>query len=175
MNKGWIAVDFDGTLATYNGWKGPDHCGDPIQPMVDRVKQWLNEGYEVRIFTARVSPLVGCFRPYGQEGFPIPKNQSERNSIDAIKSIWNWTIYNIGLALPVTNVKDYAMHQVWDDRAIQVIPNTGEVLSDATNITEPDWNGSETPRSSPWKNRLLPIGERLAIADKTIADLMKGK
>ncbi len=29
-NSGWIGVDFDGTLATYDGWKGPSVLGEPI-------------------------------------------------------------------------------------------------------------------------------------------------
>lgn len=52
-NKGWIGVDLDGTLAHYDGWKGPEHIGAPIPAMVERVKAWLAEGKEVRISTAR--------------------------------------------------------------------------------------------------------------------------
>ncbi len=53
--NGWIGVDLDGTLAQYDGWKGPDNIGDPIPLMVGRVKEWLEAGHEVRVFTARVS------------------------------------------------------------------------------------------------------------------------
>ena len=35
--SGTIAVDLDGTLARYDGWKGIDHIGDPIPLMVSRV------------------------------------------------------------------------------------------------------------------------------------------
>lgn len=48
----WIGVDLDGTLAQYGGWKGPDTIGDPVPTMKERVMKWLNEGAEVRIFTA---------------------------------------------------------------------------------------------------------------------------
>lgn len=54
--SGWIGVDLDGTLAMYDGFKGPEHIGDPVPKMLERVKKWLAEGREVRIFTAR----VGC-------------------------------------------------------------------------------------------------------------------
>ena len=54
--RGWIGVDLDGTLAYYDGWKGPEAIGEPIPRMVDRVLGWVNEGREVRILTARVSP-----------------------------------------------------------------------------------------------------------------------
>ena len=40
----WIGVDLDGTLAHYKGWKGRDHIGEPIPAMMQRVKQWLEEG-----------------------------------------------------------------------------------------------------------------------------------
>lgn len=48
---GWIGVDLDGTLAEYTGWHGPGHIGPPIPKMLDRVKNWLAEGVDVRIFT----------------------------------------------------------------------------------------------------------------------------
>ena len=51
--SGWIGVDLDGTLAKYGSWNG-GQIGDPIPLMVERVKQWIAEGVEVRIFTARV-------------------------------------------------------------------------------------------------------------------------
>ena len=52
LGNGWIAVDFDGTLAQYDGTL---KLGKPIPAMCERVKNWVAEGYEVRIFTARVA------------------------------------------------------------------------------------------------------------------------
>ena len=52
-NKGWIGVDLDGTLAYYDQWRGEHHVGEPILPMLDRVKKWLSEGREVRICSWR--------------------------------------------------------------------------------------------------------------------------
>lgn len=108
----WIGVDFDGTLATYDDWRGVDVLGEPVKPMVDRVKDWLAEGRQVRIFTARVS----------HDGSIAQR----RGACKAGKAIENWCKQHIGRALPVTNVKDYNMVELWDDRAIQVIENTGE-------------------------------------------------
>ena len=108
---GWIGVDLDGTLAEYNGWKGPDHIGSPIIAMVERVKQWIVEGRDIRIFTARVS-----------------HDGSEKRILEAMlaqEAIQAWCAEHIGFLLPVTNIKDYAMVELWDDRAVQVIPNTG--------------------------------------------------
>ena len=113
---GWIGVDLDGTLAHYEGWKSVNHIGEPIQPMLDRVKQWLLEGIEVRIFTARVhghlSPLIGG------------------GLNDTITPIEKWCLKHIGQVLPVTNVKDFGMYELLDDRAVQVIPNTGIAIQD---------------------------------------------
>lgn len=114
--RGWIGVDLDGTLAEYHGWQGPTHIGAPIEPMVDRVKEWLAEGREVRIFTARVT------RPVASE---------------VVFAIMRWCEEHIGRRLPVTNVKDYGMIELWDDRAITVEQNTGRAI------------GREQPRFTP--------------------------
>lgn len=109
--SGWIGVDLDGTLAKYDGWKSVNHIGDPIKPMLDRVKAWLAEGIEVRIFTARVHGHL--------------KSDLNGGLVDAITPIENWCKTHIGQVLQVTNVKDFGMWELWDDRAVQVIPNTG--------------------------------------------------
>jgi hypothetical protein len=106
--NGWIGVDLDGTLAEYNEWESIYQVGAPVPRMVDRVKKWLEEGFEVRIFTARVGP--------GQSPFAI---------MTARIVIRNWCLRHLGRALPVTATKDFGMIELWDDRAIHVVPNTG--------------------------------------------------
>lgn len=102
---GWIGVDLDGTLATYNGWKGQDHIGPVVEQMKQRVLFWVGRGMEVKIFTARVSETKT--RP------------------EVVKTIKKWLIDNGLPDLPVTNIKDYAMVELWDDRCVQVAKNTG--------------------------------------------------
>lgn len=104
MSKGWIGVDLDGTLAHYTSWQEQgNNIGAPIQPMLDRVKAWVEEGQEVRIFTARS----------GQE-----------------EMIQDWLV-SVGLPrLKVTNQKDPYMYMLWDDRCVQVKANTGEPVGD---------------------------------------------
>lgn len=109
MSNGWIGVDLDGTIAEYTGWKGEDHIGEPIPEMVERVKGWLAQGIEVRIFTARVS-----LSSRGADGI-----------IAVRKAIQDWTEEHLGVRLRVTNEKDYQMVQLWDDRAVRVVPNKG--------------------------------------------------
>jgi hypothetical protein len=83
--------------------------------MLQRVKAWLAAGQHVKIFTARV-----C------EHGRLDDSDGEPKTVDVITPIENWCLKHLGQKLPVTNVKDYYMIELWDDRAIQVIPNTGE-------------------------------------------------
>lgn len=111
-SKGWIGVDLDRTLARYEKWVGPDHIGDPIPEMVERIKGWLAEGIEVRIFTARVS----------HDG----SSTSIYEAMKAEIAITEYCAKHIGQPLMVTNQKDYATIQIWDDIAVRVVPNTGK-------------------------------------------------
>ena len=106
----WIGVDLDGTLAEYHGWKGMHHIGKPIKPMCDRVRAWLAEGIEVRVFTARVS---GGYKENG----PLWR---------VCEPIEAFCMQEFGVELRITNVKDFHMAELWDDRAVQVVFNTGE-------------------------------------------------
>ena len=102
----WIGVDLDGTLAEYHEYKGPASIGKPITKMVDRVKEWVANNKNVKIMTARANPNSSDFRA----------------SITAIKK---WCKKYIGKELPVVYEKDLHMAELWDDRAIQIQPNTG--------------------------------------------------
>ncbi len=107
--QGWYAVDLDGCLAFHDRDAKFDetHIGEPIPTMVERVKRWLAEGIDVRIFTARV----------------------DGHSSDAVEGmIEDWTEKHIGTRLKVTNRKDYGMIKLFDDRCIQVEENTGRLV-----------------------------------------------
>ena len=100
-----IGVDLDGTLAHYEGWNGFDDIGEPILPMLSRVKHWITKGIRVIIFTARAT---------------------EPNNIPPIKE---WLKKNGLPDLEITCVKKPEMKLIFDDRAIQVEKNTGKILS----------------------------------------------
>jgi hypothetical protein len=119
----WIGVDLDGTLAEFHGWQKDGSIGKPVPAMVARVKQWLAEGKEVRIFTARIWPW-GTTETVG--------GQLVSNASQQIDQINQWCIAHIGVTLPVTCVKDFGMVELWDDRAVQVRINTGELLGEST-------------------------------------------
>jgi hypothetical protein len=96
---GWIGFDFDGTIATH--YPGQYGLGDPIPSMIELLKQYLAQGYEVRIVTARAA------------------------SPGAVAAIRGWCHEYIGQMLDVTDRKDYDMLLLYDDRAIAVESNTG--------------------------------------------------
>lgn len=118
----WIGVDLDGTLANYDGWKGPLHIGAPVVLMVETVRGMLRDGYLVKVFTARVA-------------VDDPQLRSEIE-----QAIQDWCEQHLGVRLEVTNIKDFAMVELWDDRAVRVLPNTGlraDVWKDGETRWEP--------------------------------------
>lgn len=106
---GWIGVDLDGSLAHHGTWYGPYSIGQPIPKMLARVKKWVAEGIEVRIVTARAQ-----------------RDDDGARDEAVVLAIQNWLEIHVGVRLAVTNEKDYNMIELWDDRAVQLIPNTGE-------------------------------------------------
>ena len=112
----WIGVDLDGTLAEYDRWRGVEHIGAPIPAMVERVKRWLAEGHEVRIFTARISGERGII---GGAERTIKPDESRL-------LIERWCQEHLGQVLKITCMKDFGMIELWDDRAVQVEANTGK-------------------------------------------------
>jgi len=89
--------------------------------MQGRVKGWLANGYQVRIVTARVNPMDPDWKKWET-------------------AIQIWCKKHLGVAIPVTCSKDYEMIALYDDRAKQVIPNTGilveEELEEALSVNE---------------------------------------
>ena len=102
MSTGWIGVDLDGTLAEYHGWDG-GNIGEPVPVMVGRVKGWLAQGKRVKIFTARA------------------------NEPELIPPVQDWLEKHGLPRLEVTATKDFKMIELWDDRCVPVLPNTGIV------------------------------------------------
>jgi hypothetical protein len=112
----WLGVDFDGTLVEWPipgiepaRWQ-PEDIGRPIPAMVERVRRWIANGVDVRIFTARAG---------------------DSNDVRlTVPPIERWCLKHLGKVLPVTASKDYAMVCLYDDRAVQVERNTGRILGD---------------------------------------------
>jgi len=102
----WIGVDLDGTLAFHATGSSIDKVGEPIPAMLQLVKKMVNNGVRVKIFTARA-------------GDP-----------DQLPIIRKWMKTQNLPELEITNVKDYSMTRLYDDRCIQVERNTGRLIVD---------------------------------------------
>ncbi len=100
----WIGVDLDRTLAHYDGWQD-GHIGEPLEPMVSRVKAWLAEGKIVKIVTARAD--------HG------PAEETK---------VQDWCEFHLGQRLEVTNIKTPDCAEIWDDKARRVEENTGSAI-----------------------------------------------
>lgn len=133
---GWIGVDFDGTLVHYDKWRGADHVGSPVLPMIERVGALIHSGYDVRIFTARIWPILHVpvdldasplvWLPSHGGAFGNPKRNE--NAKLAVKVIRRWAFETYQRILPITCVKDFEMVALFDDRAVQVVPNEGRIV-----------------------------------------------
>ena len=113
-NEKWLAVDLDGTLAIYDGWKGEEHIGDIIEPVAEKIKERVAEGWKVAIFTARVSSILS-------------------NEVShATNVIWKWIDDNdmSQYISGITAVKGKHFIEFWDDRAIAVEKNKGVFMEE---------------------------------------------
>ncbi len=96
----WIGVDLDATLAFYTKWGDP--IGEPILPMLTKIYKLRAGGKTIKIFTARAED---------PKQIPIIKEWLEKLNLQDLE---------------ITNVKDLAMIELYDDRAVQMVPNKGE-------------------------------------------------
>ncbi len=104
--KIWTGVDLDGTLAYFSRVSSYDKIGEPVPAMLDLVKKMINHGIRVKIFTARVQD---------PEQLPIIRKWLKDNGLPELE---------------ITNIKDYNMTRLYDDRCIQVERNTGRLIVD---------------------------------------------
>lgn len=112
-----IAVDFDGVLANYDGWKGPDVMGEPRQDVIEVLNVLRREGWKIVIHTTRSeSSIFDYLVQYNVPYDEVNHNSSYRNSG----------------AKPVATV-------YWDDRAIRY---SGNALHDLDKIRSfQTWSG----------------------------------
>ena len=141
--KGWYGFDLDGTLAKYDGWKGIDHIGEPVKPMVDLIKKMHEDGKVVKILTARVAPRANIEirpNPYPTDHAvydAVGRDNEERYSDiyrapkwTACDFIYDWCLRNLGFLPEITHEKDHLMLELYDDRVKQVVPNEGLLVED---------------------------------------------
>jgi len=113
-NRGHVCFDLDGTLAEYDPetW---DHMkvGKPVAAMVLLAKRYMQQGVEVRIFTARAH-----------------KNPRETDADyqRRLAPIREWCIKVFGQELLIVSYKTFETIAIFDDRAYRVVENTGEIV-----------------------------------------------
>lgn len=104
LPKAWIGVDLDGTLAYYDERSSIEEVGTAIPDMLALVKKMINNGIRVKIFTARATDT---------EQLPLIRKWLKANGIPELE---------------ITNIKDYYMLKLYDDRCVQVERNTGRLI-----------------------------------------------
>jgi hydroxymethylpyrimidine pyrophosphatase-like HAD family hydrolase len=91
-----IAVDFDGVIADYDGWRGPGVLGEPRGDVVEALRRLRGEGWKIVVHTTRgAEELEDYLARYG-----IPHDEINCNSDYRTKGV-----------KPVADV-------YWDDRAV---------------------------------------------------------
>ncbi|MGF1452685.1 MAG: hypothetical protein ACFB21_11505 [Opitutales bacterium] len=112
---GWIGVDLDGTLARHGAFSTHHRVGKPVKAMLQRVRYWLSLGFEVRIVTARAA--------------------EEDDSL--LEPIRKWLRKQKLGDLQITARIDAGCLELWDDRAVNVVRNTGRIHRSASFSARP--------------------------------------
>ena len=98
-----IAVDFDGVIADYDGWKGAGVLGPPRRDVLEALRGLHAEGWKIIIHTTRgETEISGYLVEHG-----IPHHEINRNSD-----------YRTQGTKPVADV-------YWDDRALRYSGDAG--------------------------------------------------
>ena len=133
----WYGFDLDGTLAVYDGWKGIEHIGEPIRPMVELIKQMHDEGKVVKIMTARVAPKEKPEtkpNPYRTGNWCIQEPDVQTWALKGewtpLEFIQEWCYRVLGFVPEIVYQKDHLMLELYDDRVKQVVPNEGWLVED---------------------------------------------
>jgi hypothetical protein len=112
-----IAVDFDGVIADYDGWKNEDACGPPRVDVVAALQLLRSEGWKIVVYSSRGAEEI---RPYLIENC-IPFDEINQNSSSRTSG-----------AKPRATV-------YWDDRACRYSGDAHQDLEIIRNFRT--WNG----------------------------------
>jgi adenylylsulfate kinase len=114
-----IAVDFDGVIAEYDGYKGWGVLGDPRLDVLEALRVLRSEDWKIVIYTTRGEQEISSY--LAQHG--IPFDEINRNSD-----------YRTAGPKPVADL-------YWDDRAVSY---SGDAQRDLGYIRAfKTWNGRE--------------------------------
>ena len=112
-----IAVDFDGVIADYDGWRGTSALGPPRRDVIEVLKVLRSEGWKIVVYSCRAAEDIS---PYLKEN-SVPFDEINRNSS-----------FPTGGAKPVATV-------YWDDRACSYSGNAQKDLEKLRNFRT--WSG----------------------------------
>ncbi len=114
-----IAVDFDGVIADYDGYKGPGVLGAPRTDVIEAMRTLAAEGWKIVIFTTRGETEISSY--LAKHG--IPHDEINRNS--DYKTQGNKVVADV----------------YWDDRAFRY---SGDARKDLEHIRSfRTWSGRE--------------------------------
>jgi adenylylsulfate kinase len=112
-----IAVDFDGVVAEYDGWKGATVLGSPRKDVLRVLHTLRSEGWKIIIHTTRSASEISEYLVRHN----IPHDEINQNSS-----------YQNGGPKPVATI-------YWDDRALRY---SGDALEDLKQIRSyRTWSG----------------------------------
>jgi adenylylsulfate kinase len=114
-----LAVDFDGVIADYDGYKGPDVLGAPRSDVLAALRRLKGEGWKIVIHTTRGAAEIAAYLV--EHG--VPHDEVNCNSD-----------YQTGGTKPVADV-------YWDDRALRYSGDAARDLESIRNFRT--WNGRE--------------------------------
>jgi len=108
----WIAVDFDGVLSKYDGWKGFDKFGKPNKIVIDAINEFYNQGFKIAIFTTRqFTPKMGKWLKKNNVHYDRFNNSIETNGY-------------------FMNDKKIFYSAILDDRAVHYNIDNGDTVND---------------------------------------------
>ena len=101
-----LAVDFDGVIAEYDGWKGPGILGDPRGDVIHALRELHAEGWKIVIHTTRGEQEITAYLVEHE----VPHDEINQNRD-----------YRTQGLKPVADV-------YWDDRAVRYSGNASDDL-----------------------------------------------
>ncbi len=104
--KPWIGIDLDGTLAHHDENSSIDVIGEPVPAMVEFIRKMVRNEMRIKIFTARAMDA---------EQLPLIREWLKENDLPELE---------------ITNIKDFGMTMLYDDRCVQVEKNTGRFINE---------------------------------------------
>lgn len=114
-----VAVDFDGVIADYDGWKGYGVFGEPRRDVLEALEGLRREGWKIVVHTTRSEAEVLEYLVH----HGIPHDEINRNSD-----------YETNGVKPVADV-------YWDDRAVRYSGDARRDLEAIRNFRT--WSGRQ--------------------------------